>query len=175
MYIRFLFCNPKAKWKWIGSKLIRWADRTNASHFALEIEHISGKRYVYESVFPRSQKSEIHEWLTHYNVISVYTFHIPTQIQHKVYEWLESLVGKPYSIPQLVLIALCILKPINSLLQWAILNHDRALICTEVGSRFIEKFIQFPIKESHDKIGVFDMMEYSKEMSTKGFLWRKND
>ena len=70
----------------------------------------------------------------------------------------------PYSIPQLALIALSLLGPLQRKLNWAILNHKKALICTEVGSRFIESFTHIEIKESHDNVGVNDMFHYTRKM-----------
>jgi hypothetical protein len=45
-------------------------------------------------------------------------------------------------------------------------------VCSEVGSRFLERFIEIQIKESHDKIGVRDMLEYTETLASNGITWR---
>lgn len=173
MVVRFLFCNSKTWWKQPGSALIRKVDGSDSSHFAVELITFT-ERIVYESVFPRARKIEKTEWAKHYSVTAYYDFEVPSYMQYKVKDWLESIVGIHYSVPQLLLIALCVLKPLNKLLNWAILNHQQALICTEVGSRFLERFTHIKIKESHDKIGVWDMREYAYAFKLREvFAWRQ--
>jgi hypothetical protein len=172
MKVTFLFCNPTQWWKQAGSWLIRVADKSPASHFAICIEHDSGREVVYESVFPKSMKSSIEEWMRHNSLVAAFGFDVPRGKEYLVHEFLEARLGIWYSVPQLILIALCLIKPLNKLLNWSILNHERALVCSEVGSRFLERFIEIQIKESHDKIGVRDMLEYTETLSTNGITWR---
>lgn len=173
MVVRFLFSNPREAWKQPGAWLIRRADRSKASHFAIAIFGF-GTVFVYEAVFPKCRRLPYSEWINHNKIESFHDFEVPTYLEFEVNEWAKSIVGKWYSVPQLALIAVTIIEPLNKLLNWAILNHERQMICTEVGSRFIEKFMTLPIKESHDKIGVRDMYEYTDQLKQNP-RWRQHD
>lgn len=164
MTIRFLFANPTAKWKQIGAWFLRVGEMVDAGHFAIQLETFQ-ENVVYESLLPKSQKIPIKEWLTHYKVVKSYEWQVPTHLQFKVKEWLDSKVGIPYAISQIIIIGVCIiLKPINAILFNVLFNGEKTMICTEYGSRFIERFMRIRIKESHDKIGLWDMYEYSDRL-----------
>ena len=161
MIVRFVFANPTEWWKQPGAALLRWADKVPAEHFAIQVESIVSNNY-HESVFPKSRTLVGKKWEKKWIAYKKYEFEVPDHLQWQVMEWLLQQNNVWYSIPQLFLIALCFIKPINDRLNWAILNHNRLLICTELGSRFIEKFMTIPIKESHDKIGLKDMFDLSE-------------
>ncbi len=164
MIVRFMFGNPTAWWKQWGSKLIRKVDGSPASHFAIAVFSPSSPDFVYESVFPRFRKIRYDEWLKEYKLVKKVDFVVPKNLEFAVNDWLQMMIGVPYSVPQLALIAISLLGPLKKALNWAILNHKRALICTEVGSRFIEAFTHIEIKESHDNVGVNDMFTYTRNM-----------
>lgn len=173
MILRFVFANPKQWWKQGGASLLRWADQFPASHFAVELVTIK-HHYVFESVFPRTRRLEKHEWNELWTEHSAYEFEVPQHLQWEVLAWLNHSVGKWYSLSQLLLIALCLIKPLNDKLNWSILNHDRFLICTELGSRFIERFMKIVMIESHDKIGLQDLGDLCEQVSFKDQerLWK---
>jgi hypothetical protein len=173
MVVRFLFSNPREAWKQPGAWLIRRADRSKASHFAIAIFGF-GTVFVYEAVFPKCRRIPYSEWINHNKIESFHDFEVPSHLQARVHEWLKAIEGRWYSVPQLLLIAVTILEPLNKLLNWAILNHEKQMICTEVGSRFVEEFTTIPMEESHDKIGVSDMYEITAEMA-KNPRWRARD
>jgi len=173
MRVKLILCNPTKWYKWLGNTLLKWADNVDSGHFAIELSSYS-EPLIYESIFPRSIKSRISKWLSHYEIVEEIEIQIPSDLQGKVYFFLESLLNKPYSIPQIIYIAICIaFKPIDKILNWGILNHEQALICTEYGSRFLEKFIEIEIKESHDKIGLKDMQNYMRYLKANGIKWKK--
>lgn len=173
MKVSFIFCNATTWWKLPGAALIRWADSSPANHMAIMLETYTGQN-VYESVIPKSRKISTFAWGKEYSVVQTFTFEVPAHLHFIVREWLESQVGKKYSISQLALIALTVLAPVNKLLNWSILNHDKYLICTELCSRFMEEFMGLQVKESHDKISVSDMIRICKENYNKEYIQCSN-
>lgn len=173
MMISFLICDPTTWWKLAGSWLIKTVDRSSGSHFAIRCETYSGVK-IYESVFPKSTRTPEEEWLKHYKIIKRYDFEVPAAHQASVLEWLESMVGVWYSVPQLALIALSIiLKPLVFIFNRTILNHEKALICTELGSRFVEKFMRWIFTKSHDNIGVREMTYISGRLNKTARPWKE--
>lgn len=157
MIIRFLFANPKTWWKKAGNFLLQIGEIVDAGHFAIELETF-GEPDVFESIFPRSQKLTRSEWDKHYTVVKQYQWEVPAHLQYKVMEWLNQNVGKRYAIEQIVFIGATILFGwINLIFNKLVLNGDKAMVCTEYGSRFAERFWGFVPTESHDKIGLKDM------------------
>ena len=157
MIVRFLFANPLAGFKKIGNKILQVGEQVPFGHFAIELESY-GDSKVYESVFPRSQKSTRSEWNNHYSLVKEYQWSVPDHLQYKVYEWLEKQVGIRYAVEQIIFIGLTIIFGwINLIFNKLILNGNRAMVCTELGSRFAERFWGFVPTESHDKIGLQDM------------------
>lgn len=177
MKIHFIFCTSLEWWKAIGVFLIKFIDRVDSNHFAIVIEGYSEPK-VYETTFPKYKISKYSDWIKSHRIDRQFTYDVPTHLQYKVVEWLESHNGKRYSVFQLLFIAAAIFKPINKILNWGILNHDRALICTEVGSRFMEKFMGLIVKESHDKIGMFDLIKIVRKINLESdiygsdYIWR---
>jgi hypothetical protein len=173
MIVKFYFADPLVWWKKPGNLLLKIGDEVSAGHFAIGLETY-GEEQVYESVFPRSKKSPISEWLTHYKIVKQYQFYVPQHLQYKVLEWLEGYLNVRYAVEQILFIALCILfTPIDLLLRTAVLNHNKALVCTELGSRFIDRFFHFMIKKSHDRIGLNDMFRFSDCLEDK-VMWKQD-
>lgn len=173
MLISFIICDPLTWWKKSGSWLIKRLDRSTGSHFAIRLETHSSVSY-YESVWPRSTKSPEDEWLKHYVIRKRYDFEVPNIHQAAVLEWLESMVGVWYAVSQLVLIALSIiLWPFRAVFNRTILNHEKALICTELGSRFVEKFMRWIFTKSHDNIGVREMTYISGRLNKTARPWKE--
>jgi len=172
MIISFVICDPLSKHKQLGSWLIKKIDRSSGSHFAIKKESLAGVHY-YDSVWPISKKSNEQDWLKKYKVIKSYSFDVPLHLQADVISFLESLVGIKYAIPQLALIALSILLwPLRKVIYKSILNHEKALICSEYGSRFVEKFMKFILLKSHDNIGVRDMEIMSRKLHKLSNPWK---
>lgn len=157
MKLCFLFCNPTSKWKQPGSWLIRKFERSLASHVAISVE-IGSVTYVFESVAPNSRVMEMSEWKKHYQLEYAYEFEVPEFKQWDALNYLENIVERPYSYGQIILIGLTkILLPLQFLFRGAILNHERALICTEVISLFVEKFMRYTLRKKHDQHGISDV------------------
>lgn len=178
MRVTFIFCNAITWWKLPGAALIRWADKSPANHMAIMLETYSGQM-IYESVIPKARKIKPVFWGKEYAVTHTFSYEVPPELHYQVIEWLEAQVGKKYSISQILFIALATLSPINRWLNWAILNHEKYLICTEIGSRFKERFMRFQVNESHDKISVSDMLRICKKFHNAEYIecqniWRVN-
>jgi hypothetical protein len=172
MRVKLILCNSTKWYKWVGNELLKWADNSNSGHFAIELSSYSTP-IIYESVLPKSKKSKISKWLQHYEITEELEIEVPPEYQGSVYFFLESLLNKPYAIDQIFFIGLCLLfHPLDKAFNWGVLNHEKALICTEYGSRFLEKFIQIEIKESHDKIGLNDMKKYMNYLRANGIKWK---
>jgi len=157
MIIRFLFANPLVWYKQAGNKLLKIGEIVPFGHFAIELETY-GEPKVYESIFPKSQKVTRSEWNKHYSLVKQYQWNVPEHLQSQVYEWLEKQVGIRYAIEQIIFIGLAIIFGfLNLILNKLVLNGNKAMVCTELGSRFAERFWGFVPTESHDKIGLQDM------------------
>lgn len=157
MKLAFLFCNPKSKWKQPGSWLIRKLDGSLCSHVAIAVT-IQGHTHVFEAVSPMSRNMPISDWLEQYALEYSYEFEVPVFKQFDALGFLESITERPYSYGQIVLIGLTkLFMPLQFVLRGAILNHERALICTEVISLFVEKFMRYNLRKKHDQHGITDI------------------
>jgi hypothetical protein len=173
MRVSFVICDPLAFSKQIGKWVIKEVDGAPGSHFAIRLDSYTGINY-YEAVLPCSRKLKSDEWNKHYKIIKQFDFEVPSGMEYDVLTWLESMVGRPYSIAQLVLIAVSTMSMhLQLLFKGAILNHEKALICTEYGSRFVERFMNFHLQKSHDNIGVEDMYEISEALTHVKNLWKE--
>ncbi len=159
MRMTFYYCNPISKYKQLGNFILRAAEDSTYGHFAIGLKSKYSEEMVYEAVFPRFHKISKKEFLTHYRVEDEITWDVPNHVQFALLEFLESFVGVRYAIEQILFIGLAILFfPINMILKNVVLNGNKAIVCTELGSRVAEKFFGFMPKETHDKIGLSDML-----------------
>lgn len=174
MIVRFLFANPLVWYKQLGNKLLQFGEIVDFGHFAIELETF-GEPKVYESIFPRSQRPTRSEWNKHYKIVKQYQWNVPTHLQSEVYEWLEKKVGIRYAIEQIFFIGLTIVFGwLNLIFNKLVLNGNKAMVCTELGSRFAEKFWCFVPTESHDKIGLKDM-EVLSDRYENNVKWSSKD
>lgn len=165
-----IFCNPTAWWKQIGSAVIRWGDKSEASHTAILVEDETGA-WIYESVFPTSRKLPLQEWLKIYKPVKTFSFEVDPSMVDFSYLILDGLVGKYYSIGQLVFILFTnTFGWLDRVFNNKVINHERGLICTEVNSRYFEAMGLWDIEESHDKIGVLDVYNRCLTLVEEGIL-----
>ena len=174
MTVRFLFANPLAWYKKAGNKLLQIGEIVNSGHFAIELDGYAEPK-VYESLFPKSQKVTRSEWNKHYEVVKVYEWTVPDHLRLQVYEWLEKQVGIRYAVEQIIFIGLTIVFGwLNLIFNKLVLNGNKAMVCTELGSRFAERFWGFIPTESHDKIGLKDM-EVLSDRYENNVKWQLKD
>ena len=165
-----IFCNPRAWWKQLGSAVIIWGDKSPSSHTAILVEDENGS-WVYESVFPKSRKLPYHEWLRIYKPVESFSFDVDESLVDYSYLILDGLVDKYYSIGQLVFILLTnTFGWLDRALNFAVINHERGLICTEMNSRYFEAMGLMEPTESHDKIGVLDLYNHCLKLVDEGVL-----
>lgn len=172
MKLAFIFCNPTSKWKQPGSWLIRRFDRSAASHVAVSVQ-VGQITYVFESVSPKSRVLEFSEWKKEYNIAYTFDFTVPELKSWAVLNYLENIIERPYSYAQIALIALTkLFLPFQFIFRGAILNHERALICTEVISLFVSKFMKYDLKKKHDQHGISDIDRMAVELAIQENPWK---
>lgn len=156
--IYFILCNPKSILHKPGGWFIRNVDGSKYSHFAIYFEND-----IYEAVFPKSRKIDVLKWKEKYDVGLVYRSTVSVEETQLTYNFLQTLVNRPYSMSQVFFIGLfSIFKPLEKYFAVKFLNYKKYLICTEVGSLFFEWAYGFKPQESHDMIGVSDIEKILK-------------
>ena len=165
--VRFYFCDPTAGFKKPISWLIKLVDKAPASHFALDISGV-----VYESVWPKSQSILRIKWLNHYKIVKQYELDVDNIKASFMIEFCDTLIGKHYSPTQIFMIGLAALvKPFEKIFGKKIVNGNKYLICTEVGSRFMEQFMMLELKEeTHDMISISDLYHLCNDLKSIGKL-----
>jgi hypothetical protein len=173
MKIYFVFCY-NIRWYALLSPVIAYFQNTKGiSHFAIVLEKEDGQLMVFESVFPKAHSKTYLEWSKGYRVERSFCFEVPKDKEAAVLLWLESQNGKSYPFSQLFFILATILnKGIEKVSRGWVLNGNKWLICTELGSRFIEAFFIGHITESHDRIDLKDMISYSEQYDLASEVWR---
>jgi len=174
MKVYFIFANSKLRLHKPVNYLIRMVDRSMAGHFAICLETDFSKT-VFEAVAPKSRKIVPYdEWLNLYDPVKTLEIEVPDNKSLAVIEWLEGMVGVRYGYLQVLIIGLsAFLRPFGLILNGININYKRAIICTELGSRFIENFLEYRLKETHDEIGVKDMEIITDELSSSEIKWRQ--
>lgn len=157
MEISFVFSRSKLRSHKLGCKVIRRMEKTDVSHAAILVKTAFGSM-VYEAVFPRVRKMKFEDWIEQYEPIRVYPFEVPKEFRFLVGMDLRKMEGIPYPISQLILIGIGIVAP--GLAKWLkpiVLNHDGALICTEVGAILLRNYMEVDFLESLDNVGLRDL------------------
>lgn len=169
MRVKFLLCNHQ-RFDFAGW-FIRRFDSSSYTHAAIELEIT--QPVVYEFVMPHSKKSFKIDWMKKYKVGRSFEFEVPNHMQFEVLQWLNKRVGIPYSLTQLGWIFLCnTISIFDKKFNWMPVNNSKAMICTELVSRFMERFMTIELKESHDKISLKDILNYCIELENNPG-WKK--
>jgi hypothetical protein len=156
MILKFYYAVPKTFPKTLFSKIMQIGENVDFGHVAIGLESYEGS-YVYEAVMPRTRKMKLSEWDLHYKIVRQIQWTVPAHLQGDVYEYLQKSMGIRYSLRQILVIGLtCIFKPLDYFFKKVKLNNSKALICTEVQSRFAEKYMGFKLNKSHDEFGLED-------------------
>ena len=89
----------------IGARAIEWAEKIDFSHTAIILEDNDGLIEVYESVWPKSRKMPMSEWLCHYRLKHLYKFDVSDENKFsEMKQFLNDRIGVFYSVWQLVVI-----------------------------------------------------------------------
>jgi len=165
MKVSILFAKNSAWWAVLG-RLIMFVEQKPFSHCAVLLEY-DGKQVVYDSVFPKGRIMSYQKWSMLYKDILVHEMPdiSPWEVAAKLSLAKDS--RRYYSIVQLLWILLALFKPFDRWTNWFTLNGHKAMICTELVSRFLELFYQVKFNESHDKIGLVDVHEAVKKLEVK--------
>lgn len=170
MILYIMFSNPVVWWKQLGASLIRWADKSKHSHVAISLDTGDSLR-VYEAVWPESHVLPFEEWQKSYKAGDIYYFAVPKGLELLTIDTLRYLTKRRYSISQLILIALTnAFGFLDRLLNKAVVNHEKGLICTELVTLYLERIGYLKIKESHDKVGVRDLERYCYDLYKQGLI-----
>lgn len=141
----------------IGAKIIRYVQNTDVSHSAIMIT-VGDNNHIYESIWPRSRKIKFEDWSHKYQIKRTYTFEVPEHLQANILIDLEDMMGKIYSIPQILLILFTTsCKLFGKVARHWILNGRHELICTEIQGMIIEEYTVLDFNESLDGVDLNDV------------------
>ena len=132
--------------------VIMWAENIGFSHVA--IKH---SEFVSDSVTKFSRTLAEEEFLKTYVVVEKFKIKLPvTKSAFK--EYIAYTDGLPYSIPQLLLIALRLsFKRLQRLMRFVVWDGQKALICTERVARLLSWAKVFEFEQSLDLISLKDV------------------
>jgi len=121
------------------ARIIEWVDKTNYSHCEIVkvVDDNWGEAISYGSVFPKSRKIKLSVFKKKYELKKAIPLVVKTEHAESV---LEVLLGKPYSVAQIILAGLKILtKGYFKSLSRVKLNLSKSLICTELVGIFMQE------------------------------------
>lgn len=170
MKVTFIFANTRISSHKFVNFLIKWIDKSKSGHFAILLD-TDFTSNIFEAVSPKVREIKLDDWIKQYDAQSFTCFEVPEHKRADVIYWLKNMVGIRYGYGQVLLIGFfCIFKKLASIIPKVNLNYKSAVICTELGSRFIEKFLDYPLNKSHDEIGINDMEKIIEKISL-GAKW----
>lgn len=141
----------------VGSWVIKKSEGTKFDHVAILITDY-GIEWVYEAVFPNARKIRLDEWKKTFKIIDQYELDLDDLGYLKFISELNSQVGKPYSLIQLILIWTSnVLGLFESVIRKTIWNGNKALICTELVARPIHYALDYNFNKSFDVIDLNDI------------------
>ena len=138
----------------IISWIIRFIEGTQYSHCAMCIEE-NGIEYVYESTMPKGRKILKSEWDKIYEPVYSYHFMLTDEQRHDALSILQSIVGKPYSYFQLLLILLELCSSaVKNFIRYLEFNGESRQICTETIAIMLNRVFMVAIPENYDHISL---------------------
>jgi hypothetical protein len=150
----------------IGGRFIAWAQGTKFSHCSTEIIKDKGSAsFIYESVFPKSRKLPLQEWLQTYDPVESYYLEVvdPDE-QARIISAAERNVGKRYSILQLVGIGIgLVFQLAQKALDNLSINSKKFLICSEFMSE-IQKAQGAKFSDSSDSIDLLEVRAQARKL-----------
>jgi hypothetical protein len=154
-----LFAKNKRWWA-ILSDIIRLVERVDYSHAAIMLHNTAtNQSTIYESRFPRGRSIDLIDWLKEYEIKEVFLIDDNFDVTSEKYYDLISMVRKPYSILQLLLIGLGIIcLPFGRISAHAKINGNRAKVCTELVATFLSRAYGVRLKKSPDMMGLRDTL-----------------
>lgn len=135
------------------SKLIRWHQRTNYSHYAIGYRSITGNYVFVDATSKNVSPYSPENFLKKYHVVNV--FHVELDVSEiENLSLLESYYGTPYSVMQL-------LGLLFSTKRWN--NAANAMTCNELILRYLNHFTNKNIQDI-DSLDLNDTERIIKEI-----------
>ena len=157
MMVKILYSKREGIYS-LGSRVIMAAQGLPFSHVSIAVKIGNNPFEVYESVWPKSRKISYKEWLTHYKLVSS---HELPEVDDKLQLVLEAMVGKTYSVSQLVVIYF---NMFFSKLDSSWVNGSRKLICTELSAIFMFKAYGTIWSKALDMISLRDIYREARKI-----------
>lgn len=153
-----VFARPKPWWMFLDD-IFMWVEKTNFSHVAIVLEDIDhGKHWVFESRWPKGRKIALGKWLQDYKVVSLELIDNNFNRYSNHYYDLIRMTEKPYSFSQVLTIGWGLLFKAGGSKDWFLeVNGNKAKICTELVSVFLNKVYGVELKKSPDMVGLYDV------------------
>ena len=153
MKVSILLVNNRTWYGSFGSALIRYVEGTGFSHTALLLEH-EGANYVYHATWPKAKRESISGFQQIHKLYKKYDLNLEAD-PLVVYNYLQIMVGRQYSLAQLLLIYLRRTSSfIHAISGGWILNHENSLICSELNAAFLNDFMDYRFQMKLDSVGL---------------------
>lgn len=163
MRVSFFLVNSKSWLHKIGGSLIKKVEGTNFSHTAVMLEY-NDQQYVYHAVWPKVKRESLSSFRQDYDLYKKYEFQINAD-PLVIYNYMQMLLGRNYSIAQLLLIYLKRTSAvINKISNGWILNHDNHLICCEINAMFAQDFLNYKFDMKLDSVGLREIEKACEEL-----------
>jgi len=163
MKVSILLVNNKKWWAKPAGMLIKYVEGVSFSHTALMFEH-DGSNYVYHATWPQSKRESVSSFQEVHSLYKKYDLEVDAD-PLVVYNYLQILLGKKYSVAQLLLIYLRrTYSFIHAISGGWILNHENSLICSELNAKFLEDFFNVKFQSKLDSIGLREIEQALEEL-----------
>lgn len=147
------FSKPRSKLSFI-SYVIRWLQGTPFSHVYVRFESDFLERtFIYQASGSKVNFENIYSFSEHSVVVEEFDLSVAPAVYKKVLGFAIDTVGKPYSLKQLLGMAVvCIFKKLGRQIRNPYKDRKDAFICSEIGAYVLEESGQF-IDYDKDSIG----------------------
>ncbi len=154
---------------YIFARIIEWVDKADFSHVeVVKVENGDWQNAVsYGSIFRKSRKIQLKELKKHYEIKDAVILNVVTENPTVI---LESLMNKPYSFAQILLIGIMLLT--KSAISWLPnikLNLSKELVCTELAGIFMQEACHIKFSTSPEMLSVEETRQIAlKNLSSFG-------
>lgn len=161
--------NNRKWWAQAGVRVLKLVEGTDFSHISLAFR-IKDEVRIAESVFPRFRFSIFSEWARDYKFVSVYAVSVTDEQFSKILAYAATHDSRPYSLLQIVNIALKRALPIFG----RGLNHEESLICSEFVARALSLALPMPHIDDFDSVGLLEAQRIIDALVTMGLAKRES-
>jgi hypothetical protein len=163
LYIGF----SKAKSKYaVVSKIIQKVQNTPFSHVYIRLQSDSLERtFIYQASGSKVNFENMDSFNSHSTVVNEFEIEASDEVYKKVMQFAIDTVGKPYSLKQLIGMAvLTVLRKFNKTAKNPYRDRKDAFICSEIGAYVLEQS-GIEVNLDKDSIGpkeIFEILQYSE-------------